>query len=63
MKRMFEKSMPFTRKKQYAYTEIDSPISHIFFERKLLMKIVLLRTPSFLSPILRKWFGVKKQKR
>ncbi|MBQ8409977.1 MAG: stage V sporulation protein SpoVM [Clostridia bacterium] len=27
------------------------------------MKIVLVRSPSFLSPILRKIFGIKKEKK
>lgn len=27
------------------------------------MKIVLLRTPAFLSPILRRVFGIKKEKK
>lgn len=34
-----------------------------FLRRLFYMKIVLLRSPGFLSPILRRIFGIKKEKK
>lgn len=47
-----------------AYTDSDrAREEHVDRKEGILMKIVVLRTPAVLAPILRRLFGIRKEKR
>ena len=47
-----------------AYTDSDrAREEHVDRKEGTLMKIVVLRTPAVLAPILRRLFGIRKEKR
>ena len=47
-----------------AYTDSDrTREEHVDRKEGTLMKIVVLRTPALLAPILRRVFGIRKEKR